>query len=325
MVMANYNYKVSVIMPVYGVKDYIALSVESVCKQDFEDFELILVDDESPDNSIEIAKRVLSNYSNVKYKVLSQKNKGLPGARNTGLREANGEFICYIDSDDIVTPDYLSALYKACVAHGAQAAFTEYEIVHLNNRMDNNKGDRGIKVLSCDELLYNNMLRSIRIHLCAMMISHDFINENSLYFNETLRFGEEVDYTWRMFPLLNKTCYIKSAKYKYLVRRGSLMTAQQAERVSFLLDNMHSVIKKMHSEGMLNNNRLKWVEYKIYFEKIHAFGGQSKYEDFKQLLRATSYKERFSKLYDFPDRKIAMLARIGSFNIFMLWLIFRIV
>lgn len=325
VIMNEYKYKVSVIMPVYGVKDYIEQSVKSVCEQDFDEYELILVDDESPDNSIEIAEMTLKKYKTVNYRVISQKNKGLPGARNTGLRAAEGKYICYIDSDDMITVDYLSTLYKACDENNAQAAFTEYEIVGLKNRAGNNSENRGIKVLTCDELLYNNMLRSIRIHLCAMMISNDFIKANNLYFNETLRFGEEVDYTWRMFVLLSKTCYVMSPKYKYLVRKGSLMTAQQAERVSYLIDNMHNVIGQMHDNGLLNDEKLKWVEDKIYFEKIHAFGRQSDYSGFKKLLDSTDYKSHFNKIYDFPDKRIAYLAKIGSVSKYALWLIFRVV
>ena len=323
--MNEYSYKISIIMPVYGVREYIELSVESVCKQDLKDFELILVDDETSDDSIALAERILSNYKDVSYRVISQKNKGLPGARNTGLKVAKGKYICYIDSDDIVSSDYLSSLYNACETNNSQAAFTEYEIVSLNNRFGSDESDRGIEVLKTEELLYVNMLRSVRIHLCAMMISHDFIRENNMYFNESLRYGEEVDYTWRMFPLLKKTCHIQSKKYKYLVRKGSLMTLQHSEKVIYLLENMHTVIEALHTKGLLNDKRLKWVEDKIYFEKIHAFGNQSKYNDFNELLNSVSYKKRFRKLFDFPDKKIAILAKIGNISPFVLWLIFRIV
>lgn len=323
--MNKYKYKVSVIMPVYGVKDYIELSVESICIQEFRDFELILVDDESPDNSISLAEHILSDYGNVKYKVISQKNKGLPGARNAGIKAAEGKYICYIDSDDIVTPDFLLSLYNACETYKVQASFTEYEIVKLKNRKGSNDTERGIKILSNEELLYKNMMRSVRIHLCAMMISYDFIIENGLYFNESLRFGEEVDYTWRMFPLLKKVCYIQSPKYKYLVRQESLMTSQKAERVVRLLNNMHIVIKALHSKGLLCDEKLIWVEDKIYFEKIHAFGQHSKYCSFKSLLESTGYKNRLTKLYDFPDKRIALLSRIGYSNKHLLWIFFKLV
>lgn len=322
--MNNYQYKVSVVVPVYGVRDYIEMSVESICKQSFMDFELLLIDDGSPDDSIDIAKKVLKNYNHIQYRVISQKNKGLPAARNTGLRVAQGKYICYIDSDDIITSDYLASLYTACEQNHTNAAFTEYEVVHLNKRNGVDSTDKGVLILSREELLRNNMLRSIKIHLCAMMIKHDFIKEHNLYFNESLRYGEEVDYTWRMFPLLDNISYIQSPKYKYLVRKGSLMTAQQAEKVICLLNHMHHVLGELTTDTTVFNNQLRWVEDKIYFEKMHAFGQQSNYHEFKKLLNVTSYKMHFQKLKDFPNVKVAGISRIGICSKFLIWMIFRL-
>lgn len=322
--MNNYQYKISVVVPVYGVKDYIEMSVESICRQDFKGFELILVDDGSPDNSIELAEKVLKRYEQVRYRVISQENKGLPTARNTGLRAAEGEYICYIDSDDVITPDYLSSLYAACELNQTKAAFTDYEVVHLNQRNGHDDVDKGVSILSREELLRNNMLRSIRIHLCAMMIQHDFIKEHDLYFNESLRYGEEVDYTWRMFPLLERVSYIRAAKYKYLVRKGSLMTAQQAEKVICLLNHMHSVLGELTADKTIFSDQLRWIEDKIYFEKMHAFGQQSNYREFKDLLKATSYKTHFCGLKDFPNSRIAGISRIAVCSKYMLWVIFRL-
>lgn len=322
--MNHYLYKISVIMPVYQVKEYIELSVASICQQDFQDFELLLVDDGSPDNSIELAGNVLKQYPDVCFRVISQENKGLPAARNAGLREANGEYISYIDSDDIVTPDYLSSLYQACQKHRTQAAFTEYEVVHMKQRKGKCHEDAGTIVLSREELLMKNMLRSVKIHLCAMLISHDFIRQNQLYFNENLRYGEEVDYTWRMFPLLSSISYVQSQKYKYLVRSGSLMTAQKAERVELLMHTMHDNIKKWFLQHPEDAKKFKWVESKIYMEKMHAFAQNSSYQTFQKLLSATAYQERTAKLKDFPDKKIRILSSVLSAFPFCYWAFFRI-
>ena len=311
-------------MPVYGVREYIELSVESICKQTYKDFELILVDDGSPDDSIALAEQVLKRYESVRYRVVVQKNQGLPAARNAGLRVADGEYISYIDSDDIITPDYLHSLYESCRDNGTKAAFTEYEIVNMSCRYGRGNSDKGVEVLSRSELLQHNMMRSIRIHLCAMLISHDFIKDNNLYFNESLRYGEEVDYTWRMFPLLDQICHICSPKYKYLVRSGSLMTAQKAERVEILLQTMHQNITTWFSENPDDAQQYKWVESKIYMEKLHAFAQNSSYSVFRKLISNTGYRERTAKLRDFPDRRIRILAWVLSSVPCCYWAFFRI-
>jgi len=88
---------VSVVMPVYNVRPYIEEAISSVLGQTFEDFELLIIDDESPDDSI---KFVESRFSDARIKIIPQKNRGLAGARNTGIRNAVGNFIAFLDSDD---------------------------------------------------------------------------------------------------------------------------------------------------------------------------------------------------------------------------------
>lgn len=95
--------KVSVIVPVYGVEQYIAQTVQSVLDQTYENFELILIDDESPDRSIEICQQ----FTDPRIKIVHQQNRGLAGARNTGIRHAEGDYLAFLDSDDLWLPEKL--------------------------------------------------------------------------------------------------------------------------------------------------------------------------------------------------------------------------
>lgn len=95
--------KVSVIVPVYNVEQYIAKTVRSVLCQTYTDFELIIVDDESPDLSIKICQQ----FNDPRIKIVHQKNRGLAGARNTGIRHAQGDYIALLDSDDLWLPTKL--------------------------------------------------------------------------------------------------------------------------------------------------------------------------------------------------------------------------
>lgn len=96
--------KVSVIMPVYNVERFVADAVSSVLAQSFEDFELLIVDDQSPDGSMDICK----GFEDPRIRIIHHsRNKGLAGARNTGIRHARGEFLAFLDSDDSWHPDKL--------------------------------------------------------------------------------------------------------------------------------------------------------------------------------------------------------------------------
>ncbi|MEM1293379.1 MAG: glycosyltransferase family 2 protein [Cyanobacteria bacterium P01_H01_bin.162] len=94
---------VSVIVPVYGVEAYIAKTVQSVLDQTYDKFELILVDDESPDRSVEICQR----FEDSRITIVHQKNRGLAGARNTGIRHAQGTYLAFLDGDDLWQPTKL--------------------------------------------------------------------------------------------------------------------------------------------------------------------------------------------------------------------------
>ncbi len=100
--------QVSVIIPVYKVEKYIADTVQSVIQQTYEDFELIIIDDGSPDRSIEICQQ----FTDSRIRIIRQQNRGLPGARNTGIRHAQGDYISLLDGDDVWLPEKLDKHIK---------------------------------------------------------------------------------------------------------------------------------------------------------------------------------------------------------------------
>jgi len=95
--------KVSVIIPVYGVEKYIAGTVQSVLKQTYENFELLIIDDGSPDRSIEICQ----GFTDPRVRIIRQTNRGPSAARNTGIRHAQGEYLAFLDGDDLWLPEKL--------------------------------------------------------------------------------------------------------------------------------------------------------------------------------------------------------------------------
>src|SRR5690242_5160744 len=93
--------KVSIVIPVYGAEQYVSAAVQSAIKQTYKNLEILIIDDGSPDKSIEICQQ----FTDSRIKIIRQKNRGLPGARNTGIRHAQGEYIGFLDADDIWLPE----------------------------------------------------------------------------------------------------------------------------------------------------------------------------------------------------------------------------
>lgn len=93
--------KVSVVIPVYKAEEYVAITIQSLLDQTYKNLEILIVDDGSPDRSIDVCRR----FSDPRIQIIQQENRGLPGARNTGIRHATGDFIGFLDADDIWLPD----------------------------------------------------------------------------------------------------------------------------------------------------------------------------------------------------------------------------
>ncbi len=112
--------EISVIVPVYRVEKYLPACIDSILNQTFTDFELILVDDGSPDRCPEICDETAKRDARVR--VIHQANQGLSAARNAGIEAAHGAWLSFVDSDDFLAPDFLETLHDAAVRAGADCA-----------------------------------------------------------------------------------------------------------------------------------------------------------------------------------------------------------
>lgn len=121
--------RVSVIVPIFNVEQYLTVCLDSIVAQSFRDFEVVLVDDCSPDRSMMIADGYVGIDSRFR-SVRHDENRGLAAARNSGIKEAKGEFIAFIDSDDWVEVDYLAKLYSAVNDYGADVSACGRYLAH---------------------------------------------------------------------------------------------------------------------------------------------------------------------------------------------------
>lgn len=115
---------ISIIVPVYQVKDYVGDCVESLCRQTYTNLEIVLVDDGSTDGSEVICDDYARRDNRIR--VIHQENQGLSAARNAGLDQATGEYVAFVDSDDVVLPSYIEELYRLIKKYHADIAACAY-------------------------------------------------------------------------------------------------------------------------------------------------------------------------------------------------------
>lgn len=156
--------KVSVIVPVYNVETFLPYCVESLVNQNFEDYEILLIDDGSTDNSGEICDRFSKKYPVVK--VFHKENGGLSDARNYGMLHAKGEYFVFVDSDDLVGRDYLKVLHNLVEEYNVDISVIDsvrirnYDINNISKVIDDNTTlSSSEKILSKEDALKSMLVR----------------------------------------------------------------------------------------------------------------------------------------------------------------------
>lgn len=300
---------VSVVVPVYNSKKYIQRSIESICDQYYKHIEIILVDDGSTDNSIEIAEKIIIE-KEMEYKIVRQENSGLPSARNKGIDNSIGEYICFIDSDDIISKEHIEQLVELAKTSDLLVVFSGFEKVCENHR----EGTKGIGAQSLihskQELLSFFVLRKPAIHCCSLLVLNKYLKEKNLYFNEKLKYGEDAEFMWRLFSTIDRIGEIKDNSYKYLIRDNSIMTSVSIEKGKIFQNEFYNSLQDIQRKDPKNKKIYMQAYYRNILGWIHVLACNCNYETFKLGLSTVSRSDIYKNLKDFPDYSIRLLSMI---------------
>lgn len=210
---------ISIIVPVYNVEKYLNQCVQSILGQTYQDFELLLVDDGSSDNSGQMCDDYAERDSRVK--VIHKENGGLSDARNKGTELARGEYITYVDSDDYVREDYLETLRSLMDRSNADIAVTGIEKFYDGDALTSEPRDGERRVMSGIEALFNVLYqKDMDTSACAMLLKTDIAYKNPF----PVRKYHEDDFTTYKYYLSAKRVAVSNQKqYYYRQRKGSIM------------------------------------------------------------------------------------------------------
>ncbi len=300
------NVKVSVIVPVYNVESYIEESLKSICLQNFDSFEIIVVNDGTKDKSVDIAESVLANYK-IPYVIINRDNGGLPVARNEGLRIARGEYVCFVDSDDIISSTHISDLWECCNRHGLVASYALFQLTNENNRWGCPTKDNFPRVIRRKKVLHDFLIRKIRVHCCALLIRRDYLLNNNILFNEKLRYGEDIDFMWRLFPTIASLGCTENESYMYLQRSNSLMTMQNIDRVIVLLDEFKKTVDSLMMLYPEDIDTLQYLFGKASLAFYRTFAETSEYDVFVDLLKRTNYRRAIRGMIGIDSIRLNLL------------------
>ena len=220
--------KLSVIIPVYNLENYIENCVYSLEKQDFlpEEYEIICVNDGSIDQSEERIRKLQEQYTNIR--LINQKNSGVSAARNTGIQNAQGEYIWFVDGDDLVRPDCLGKLYRTAADNQLDKLLFRYCFIH--NQQEYREKIQEALAPAPELLMGENgwtfagdkRLPEWNI-ACNYWIRREVLLKYHLSFPVHVTFGEDKEFAYWMDHCTGKAGCLQQEIYFYLIREDSAM------------------------------------------------------------------------------------------------------
>ena len=209
--------KVSVVIPVYNTKDYLARCVNSVLNQTFTDISVILVDDGSTDGSSAVCDSFMRDK---RVQVIHKENGGLSSARNAGIERAEGEYICFVDSDDYLTENAIERLILSAKS-GADVVICGYYLDYGKEKRENfvNGGNFSLKTLG--GIFCELKAKHIFDPAWNKLIRLDFLRENGVLFCEGELY-EDTDFNIRLLKCNPNISIISDCLYYYVQRQGSI-------------------------------------------------------------------------------------------------------
>ncbi len=210
--------KVSIVVPIYNAEEFIEATVEMLCKQTLSDIEIILVNDGSSDSSGEICDKLSKQDSRIK--VIHLKNSGVCVARNTGVKAAQGDYITFCDSDDIIAENLVEVLYTTAIENNCDMSVVKYSTEFPDGKVKNAKGTGEIKkyVNNC-EAIKDFFTGKIYSSACAKLYSRELASKIS--FDESKKINEDRMYVFDALRNAKAVCYKDECLYKYMRRETS--------------------------------------------------------------------------------------------------------
>lgn len=232
---------ISVVLPVYNVEKYLAKGIESVLNQTYKSIEIILVDDGSTDSSANICDEYRNKDSRIK--VIHKKNGGLSDARNAGTEIATGKYITYIDSDDVVEPDYVEYLYSLILKYHCNMSLCTHTVVFENGKkiIYGNGDDELLTSEQClDRMLYHETIDTSawgKMYLTKMA-------KEILY--PVGKLFEDIGTTYLFFVQSEKIACGYQSKYFYIQRQNSIVSGKFNPKKFDLLEMTDKMAKDVY-------------------------------------------------------------------------------
>ena len=286
--------KVSIITPVYNVEACIERCIKSIINQTCSDFELLLIDDGSQDRSIDIAKELLEK-TELNYRIITQENAGVSAARNRGIREATGQYITFLDSDDYFEETFIEKMYNKAKETSCEIVFCDYSEVDENgNILVKNRTKYLDSPIRGEDAALKQLKDEITIGMRSAIYKSSLIKGHNLTFDSTRKYGEDMIFVVKALLFANKVISVNEVLAYYVIW-GNSVTQNVSLKHLDCYNSYIDLLQYVELDEKYNPITKYLVEFKIPYSIAHIFSVFTKDDNFHDELMKFLEKDEIKK------------------------------
>jgi len=285
------NIKVSVIVPVFNCEEYVGATLDSIINQDFEDYEIIVIDDGSTDGSLKVINDKL-NDSEIPNKIIYQENAGVSVARNAGIRLAQGDYLVFVDADDLIATKHLSTLYNG------KSDFSLIQYVKKDGESLSIPYSISEDTLTTDEFIKKELNMEFPFKFFQLMYKTEIVKNNKILFTKGIVYGEDTEFAHKALSYGDDIAISNEVTYYYVQRPESAINTTDFKRFQIIqifenLANFYDEAGKREFSNLIRNTRIP----KAIFGNMNFFFVNN--YDFNEIMTKMEELDLFTKLARF--------------------------
>lgn len=298
---------ISIIVPIYNVKDYIDRCVNSIIDQTYKNLEIILVDDGSIDGSSVICEKW--KVSDSRIQTIHKKNGGLSDARNSGIEAAKGEYISFIDGDDEIDSKMIAKLYHAIITNQSEVAMCRMEKIEKNRKFvtrefpDSNNKEI---LLSGTDAIRLLLLDKIDCSACLKLYHRSIFDSLRFPYGKT---NEDFAIMYKVFHNVDTVAYISDILYHYYYRENSITSSEFSEKQFDKLENCYDMLAYIqeYEQDVIHEARHYMLRQSLYLlktliEKKIIYQYIARFDELRNNIKRNSVEIIFSKWLSLKEK-----------------------
>ena len=299
--------KVSVIVPVFNNSQYIGSTLDSIIGQEFDSFEIIIIDDGSNDNCLDIINEKLKTVD-IPNTIIHQENHGVSSARNRGIEASNGDYLVFVDADDYITPNHLSELYDG------ENDFSLIQLVKKEGNILSKPPFYSKSILSTKEFIEMELKMQIPFNFVQLMYKTDIIKKNSIKFSSDYVYGEDTYFALIALSYGDKISVSNEITYHYIQHPSSAIRTSEFRRFDIveMFERLAGFYKKQGFDDLANLIVTSRIPKAIFGNMNYFFYNGY---DFDEVIDKMRELDLFTKLSKFEgDSKFKLKIKLFLLN-----------